>query len=355
MRALAVVPLVAVASMASVRAMSQAPAASGWSAQERVIPNPLPNGRCAGITMEFHDQDGYRVNALSNGDAADSRRFTYSNSNPGAFEWRDGDSTQALICAKADAPKSSRATVTVTTPDGLSDHVDLTNQVPGQSVVAVVYTKQAPIRLPGSPPRYIPAGSIGAATVAATPSRSAAAPGGAASGGAASAGSAPAGAGATERVTPTSHTISNAAVSAPAGAGHLVTTNYVPAPVAISSPTLSGTGSWFSPPPVTLTTSALVGDGGFWLPPPVVLTASAMRATGNAGASPVALRKSDDAPFVPAPVVVTAPVLQAEGTVYSPGSVTATAPALSASGTYYVPPNVQLTAPTMQAVGSTPP
>lgn len=135
---------------AAAGAQSPAP---GWTLVVRIVPNPVPIGRCAGISIELQDADGYRTSTMSNGQELDFHRFTYGVDTTN-FQWRDGTSTDGVLCPRTPGTPS-QATVTVTLPDGLSGSAVLTSLAPGTSAPAVQYAPQAPLRGHGVPtPRH---------------------------------------------------------------------------------------------------------------------------------------------------------------------------------------------------------
>ena len=161
------------------RAQSPAP---GWTLVVRIVPNPLPPGRCASISTEVQDDQGYRATALSNGAVIDFHKFRYS-ADTTSFQWRNGDPIAGYLCTRPEmAP--AHTTVTVTLPDGLSASVELSSLAPGQVATPVRYPPQAPLKIAGVPPPKRaqvtsgrPSGSTSAGpTIAATPDGAVASP-----------------------------------------------------------------------------------------------------------------------------------------------------------------------------------
>jgi len=118
-----------------------------WKAILRVVPNPLPAGRCATAAVEIQDPDGYRATTLSNGSVVDFHQFVYTSSDLTAFNWRDGP-VFGVICAPATAT-AAHTTISVTLPDGLTASVNLSTIAPGQSAAEVVYPPQGQLRPAG--------------------------------------------------------------------------------------------------------------------------------------------------------------------------------------------------------------
>ena len=127
--------------------------AAGWKAIVRVVPNPLPAGRCAGISVEAQDPDGYRVTTLSNGQFIDFHHFNYQSTDLTSFAWQNGDPISGYICANTTAT-AAHTTLTVTLPDGTAGSVDISTIPPGQSAPAYQYPPQAAIRPHGVAPTY---------------------------------------------------------------------------------------------------------------------------------------------------------------------------------------------------------
>ena len=229
-------------------AAAQAPA-PGWILVVRIVPNPMPIGRCGGITVEVQDDEGYRRTELSNGGVIDFHKFRYDVDTTN-FQWQNGNPVDAVLCTRAGAPPSS-VTVTVTLADGLSGSVQLTSIAPGQYAAPVQYAQQGPLRRPGVPPPHattrtaaatVPAGSTGS-TSPGTGQPSSAAPGtttGSASGGAAT---------------------SSSSSSAPG------------APIAVTTSALTMTGS---------STGSSTGTAPTTLPLAQVVTTAALTMTGSA-------------------------------------------------------------------------
>jgi hypothetical protein len=133
---------------ATVPQPAAAQSANPWKAVLRVVPNPLPAGRCATAAVEIQDPDGYRATTLSNGSVIDFHQFVYKSSDMTAFNWQDGNPIFGVICAPATAT-AAHTTISVTLPDGLAASVDLTTVAPGASVAAVVYPPQGQLRPAG--------------------------------------------------------------------------------------------------------------------------------------------------------------------------------------------------------------
>src|SRR5450432_586329 len=102
---------------ATVPQPAAAQSANLWKAVLRVVPNPLPAGRCATAAVEIQDPDGYRATTLSNGAVIDFHQFVYKSSDMTAFNWQDGNPIFGVICAPATAT-AARTTISVTLPDG---------------------------------------------------------------------------------------------------------------------------------------------------------------------------------------------------------------------------------------------
>jgi hypothetical protein len=145
-------------------------AQTGWEARVTAVPNPIPAGRCAGLSVEPVDDHGYRHTTLSNGVGLDFHKFVYESSDVTHFAFRKDTTIAGAICANADAPAAS-TTVTVTLPDGTKGQVQVSVVPKGQpSRPAVVYRPQAPLRVAGSPeyaPGFVP-GGVAASGVAAS-------------------------------------------------------------------------------------------------------------------------------------------------------------------------------------------
>lgn len=279
-------------------AAAQTPA-SGWTLIVRIVPNPMPIGRCGGITVEVQDDEGYRRNELSNGGVIDFHTFRYDVDTTN-FQWQNGNPVDAVLCTRAGAPPSS-VTVTVTLPDGLAGSVQLTSIVAGQYAAAVQYAKQGPLRRPGVPPPH-----ASTRTAAVTAPAGGAPGGGTATASTPAAGSAPAGTtvgGGHPAPTRSSGTASR--LTAPG----ITTTTALSmtgayaaiAPMAFDTPPLSMTGNYAALAAQVVTTSALSMTGGFAatsqlvttqslsmvgsysaIAPQTVVT-SALTMTGNAG------------------------------------------------------------------------
>jgi hypothetical protein len=147
-RALATVSLFALAGALSAAGLCAQTPTPGWTLVVRIVPNPLPLGRCAMISIEVQDEQGYRRNELSNGQALDFHKFRYA-ADTTSFQWMNGDPITGYICARPSVP-AARTVVTVTMQDGLSGSVDLSNFLPGQTYAAVRYPPQAPLRIAGA-------------------------------------------------------------------------------------------------------------------------------------------------------------------------------------------------------------
>jgi hypothetical protein len=141
-----------------------------WKAILRVLPNPLPAGRCANASVEIQDGDGYRATTLSNGGVVDFHQFVYKSSDMTSFNWLDQNPVEATICAPATST-AAHTTITVTLPDGLVGSVDLTTVPPGQSATMVHYPPQGRLRPAGvaSPLAAAPATAPAIAPLAAPP------------------------------------------------------------------------------------------------------------------------------------------------------------------------------------------
>jgi hypothetical protein len=132
---------------ANARAQTPAP---GWKTVVRIVPNPLPAGRCAQISVEMQAPDGYRETRLSNGEVMDQKRFVFTSTDNTVFYWQNNDPTQGNVCVKAGAP-STKSTIKVALPDGSSGQVEVTSLTPGQSLSPMSYPPQARLRPPGVP------------------------------------------------------------------------------------------------------------------------------------------------------------------------------------------------------------
>jgi len=140
-------------SAASASAQTPAP---GWKAVVRIVPNPLPAGRCAQISVEMQAPDGYRETRLSNGEVMDQKRFIFTSTDNTVFYWQGNDPTQGNVCVKPGAP-STKSTIKVALPDGSSGQVEVTSLTSGQSLPLVTYPPQARLRPPGVPvPATVP-------------------------------------------------------------------------------------------------------------------------------------------------------------------------------------------------------
>src|SRR5450432_1604915 len=132
---------------ASASAQTPAP---GWKAVVRIVPNPLPAGRCAQVSVEMQAPDGYRETRLSNGEVMDQKRFVFTSTDNTVFYWQGNDPTQGNVCVKPGAP-STKSTIKVALPDGSSGQVEVTSLAAGQSLPLVTYPPQARLRPPGVP------------------------------------------------------------------------------------------------------------------------------------------------------------------------------------------------------------
>ena len=119
-----------------------------WKVILRVLPNPLPAGRCANASIEIQDGDGYRATTLSNGGVIDFHQFVYMSSDMTSFNWLDNNPVEATICAPATST-AAHTTIKVTLPDGLVGSVDLSTVPPGQSATMVQYPPQGRLRPAG--------------------------------------------------------------------------------------------------------------------------------------------------------------------------------------------------------------
>ncbi len=137
---------------------SASQSSSPWKAILRVVPNPLPPGRCASASVEIQDPDGYRATTLSNGASVDFHQFLYQASDTSMLKWRDGKPALGVICAPANAT-AAKTTISVTLPDGLAASVDLAVLPPAQGTAPVQYAPQGQLR---------PAGLAAAQTVTAS-------------------------------------------------------------------------------------------------------------------------------------------------------------------------------------------
>jgi hypothetical protein len=148
---------------------SVAHAQRGWEARVTAAPNPLPAGKCAAVLVEPVDDHGYRRTTLSNGEQIDRRKFTYASGDAAHFTVRNDPSMWGSVCADPSTPSMSTI-VTVTLPDGLRGTVKIFVIANGAPFTpAVVYRKQAPLRLPTSP-EYAP-GFVAVQTSGTTPAK----------------------------------------------------------------------------------------------------------------------------------------------------------------------------------------
>jgi hypothetical protein len=150
------------AGAASASAQTPAP---GWKAVVRIVPNPLPAGRCARIDVEMQAPDGYRETRLSNGEVMDQKRFVFTSTDNTVFYWQGNDPTQGNVCVKPGAP-STKSTIKVALPDGSSGQVVVTSLTPGQSLPPMSYPVQARLRPPGVPAPATVATVVPNATIA---------------------------------------------------------------------------------------------------------------------------------------------------------------------------------------------
>jgi len=158
---------------ATVPAPSAAQTSVPWKAILRILPNPLPAGRCAVASVEIQDGDGYRATSLSNGAVIDFHQFVYTSSDMTSFNWLDNNPVEATICAPATST-AAHTTIKVTLPDGLVGSVDLTTVPPGQSATMVQYPPQGRLRPVGvaSPLAAAQAAAPAIAPLAAPPAAS---------------------------------------------------------------------------------------------------------------------------------------------------------------------------------------
>ncbi|MEP6691451.1 MAG: hypothetical protein ABJD07_09860 [Gemmatimonadaceae bacterium] len=70
-----------------------------WKAIVRIVPNPLPAGRCAAVRVEVQDDERYQSTQLADGRAVDSRTFKYENSMASAFRWQNDNPAGGVLCA----------------------------------------------------------------------------------------------------------------------------------------------------------------------------------------------------------------------------------------------------------------
>ncbi len=146
-RALLLATVLAIGASGTRVARPQAPAA-GWRLIVRIVPNPLPAGRCAGISIEVQDAEGFRRGELSDGQSIDFRRFRYAADTTTDFQWKNGNPIEGYICAR-EKSVGGRTNVVVSMPDGLSASVEVTTVVPGQMTAPVQYPPQGPLRIAG--------------------------------------------------------------------------------------------------------------------------------------------------------------------------------------------------------------
>ena len=106
-RALATLALFVLGSAASAAGLCAQTPAPGWTLVVRIVPNPLPLGRCAIISIEVRDEEGYNRNELSNGQALDFHKFRYA-ADTTSFQWMNGDPITGYICARPSFPASDR-------------------------------------------------------------------------------------------------------------------------------------------------------------------------------------------------------------------------------------------------------
>ena len=295
------------------RAQAQAP--PGWKAVVRIHPNPIPLGRCTGIEIELQDPDGFRTGVLSNGQAVNQRKFTFTSSDNTSFSWR-GDPTGGIICATAGAPPAT-TTIRVALPDGVIGEVQLTSVAPGTSVTPVVYSPQARLRPPGfvsRTPLAVAAATPGTNDPTVPASAVAAAPSTAVIG--TMTGASNAGPGnATSALLPTAHAIAAPAKLSPASAKA-----FVPGTIAVTSSQIAAVGPFFVPTSPMVTAPALQGIGAI---------------------------------FTPSTIATTAPAIQGLGPFFTPTAIAISAPSVSAVGPYFTPSLAIITDP-IRAVGPTP-
>ncbi|MDQ2765664.1 MAG: hypothetical protein M3Y30_00790 [Gemmatimonadota bacterium] len=284
-------PVVAAMLVASANVGAQ----SGWEARVTAVPNPLPAGKCAAIVVEPVDDHGYRRTTLSNGAQIDRRQFTYEVSDKTHFVVHNDPAMWGSVCADAGAPSASTI-ATVTLPDGLQGTVQIFVIAKGAPPTsAVVYRKQAPLRLPTSP-EYAP-GFVAGRSVATNPADPTSAVGTSGEAALTSAGGAT---GASGAVAPSSAN-SGAATSGLNQTGmplHPRATSTV-----VTTSTLSLTGTLHVPPAMTITTGTLSLTGTLHVPAEVIVTTATLSLTGTL--------------HVPAQVIVTTATLSLTGTFAS--------------------------------------
>jgi len=132
-----------------------------WKVIVRIVPNPVPVGRCAAIRVEVQDDEGYVSSELRDGSTADSRRFKYESSNGESFHWQNDKPAEGYLCVDKDA-KPGSTQVMVTLPDGLSGSVELTSVAAGQVAAPVQYPPQGLIRHAGFKRALVPDANVGA-------------------------------------------------------------------------------------------------------------------------------------------------------------------------------------------------
>jgi hypothetical protein len=265
--------IVALTGALTAHAQSPAP---GWTLIVRIVPNPLPIGRCAGVTEEVQDDQGYRRNELSNGGVIDFHKFRYD-ADTTNFQWQNGDPLNGAICARPTSLPSN-VTVTITLPDGLAGSVDLSSIAPGQSAAPVQYARQAPLKRPGVPPPH----ASSAGTAASTPTTTGGMSGSAAAPASASAGISAGGAGRSLPVTP-SRTTSTATtpgiVTTPALS--MIGAFAPSAPISVTTDALSMTGAYSALGAMSFDTPALTMMGNYAPMPSQVVTTDALSMTGG--------------------------------------------------------------------------
>ncbi len=225
----------------------------------RIVPNPLPVGRCAAIRVEVQDDEGYVSSQLTDGSTVDSRRFKYEASDRESFRWQGDKPTDGYLCVDKDA-KPGRTMVTVTLPDGLSGSVELTSIAAGQSAAPVQYPPQGRIRAAGYKAALVPAKE-------ATPPPAEDAP------------------------------AQRERASVP------ISAFFIPATVDITSDLIVAVGAYFVPATVTLSATPITAVGAYFVPKTIAISTDTVRA---AGAYPPASTANDARSIhraVPPPVI----------------------------------------------------
>jgi hypothetical protein len=273
---------------------------SGWEARVTAAPNPLPAGKCAALVVEPVDDHGYRRTTLSNGAPLDFRKYTYKLADATHLVVHNDPSMWGNVCADSSTPTTSTI-VTVTLPDGLKGTVQLFVLAKGAPPArAVVYRKQAPLKLPTSP-AYAP-GFVAIAASAANPTNALAADAGgsksadptdpsaantgsatgagaAGHGGTAGAGGAAGGAaaGPTSGLDPNSTPLNKrAALKIPDATG----THHITPSATITPGTLSLVGTHHMTPTLAITTGTLSLVGTHHITPSVTITTGTLSLTG---------------------------------------------------------------------------